>query len=103
MNGAYVLTGIPFGDRPIQLPGGELVRRLVLQNQVMVGSVNAAPDHYRMAVKDLAAGHVRWGERVAALITHRHNYNDFASALQHHGIDEIKTVVEWSKAKAEVR
>ncbi len=102
VNGAYVLTGIPFGDRPIQLPGGELVRRLVLQNQVMVGSVNAAPDHYRMAVKDLAAGHVRWGERIGALITNRHNFTDFASALQHHGVDEIKTVVEWSTAKVEV-
>jgi len=97
VNGAYVLTGIPFGDRPIQLSGADLIRRLVLQNQVMVGSVNAAPDHFRMAVRDLAAAHVRWGDHIAGLITHRHPFTDFASALQHHGPDEIKTVVEWSK------
>ena len=97
VNGAYVLTGIPFGDRPIQLSGAELIRHLVLQNQVMVGSVNAAPDHFRRAVNDLAQAHVRWGDHIAALITHRHGYTDFVSSLQHHGSDEIKTVVEWSK------
>jgi threonine dehydrogenase-like Zn-dependent dehydrogenase len=90
VNGAYVLTGIPFGDRPIQLSGAELVRRLVLQNQVMVGSVNAAPDHFRTAVHDLSEVHARWGDHIAGLITHRHQFNDYASALQHHGPDEIK-------------
>lgn len=97
VNGAYVLTGIPFGDRPIQLSGADLVRRLVLQNQVMLGSVNAAPDHYRTAVHDLAESHVRWGEHITALITNRHPFNDFATALQRHGADEIKTVVEWAQ------
>ena len=37
---AYVVTGIPGGDRPLQIPGAELIRQLVLNNQVMLGSVN---------------------------------------------------------------
>ena len=98
VNGAYVLTGIPFGDRPVELSGAQLIRRLVLGNQVMVGSVNAAPDHFHSAVSDLAQAYARWGDHVTALITNRHEFTDFEVALQHHGQDEIKTVVEWKNA-----
>ena len=54
LNGVYVLTGIPGGDWPLQIPGAELVRQLVLDNQVMLGSVNAARGHFQMAADDLA-------------------------------------------------
>ena len=56
LNGMYVLTGIPGGDRPLQISGAELIRQLVLDNQVMLGSVNAARGHFQMAVDDLASG-----------------------------------------------
>ena len=92
----YVLTGIPGGDRPINLDGAELIRRLVLQNQVMLGSVNAARDHYQMAVDDLAQAHLTWGEHVTQLITNHHPFADFDSALHQHTADEIKAVIEWS-------
>ena len=52
-NGVYVLTGIPGGDRPLNIPGAQLIRELVLDNQAMLGSVNAARDHYQLAVDDL--------------------------------------------------
>lgn len=94
--GVYVLTGIPGGTRPIQIPGGELVRRLVLDNQVMIGSVNAAPAHWEMAVSDLALACAQWGDHVAGLITHRHAADDFAAALDHHDSDAIKVVLEWN-------
>lgn len=97
LNGIYVLTGIPAGSRPLDIPGAELIRQLVLDNQVMLGSVNASPDHYRMAVDDLVKAQARWGEQVAGLVTHRHHFTDFAEGLKHHGDDEIKVVVEWSK------
>ncbi|MBV6423538.1 MAG: L-threonine 3-dehydrogenase [Steroidobacteraceae bacterium] len=95
-SGVYVLTGIPGGARSIQVPGAELVRQLVLDNQVMIGSVNAAPAHWEMAVGDLAAAHRLWGDHVARLISHRHPADDFEVALDHHGTDEIKVVLEWS-------
>jgi glucose 1-dehydrogenase len=95
-NGVYVLTGIPGGDRPLELQGAELIRRLVLQNQVMLGSVNASRDHYQMAVDDLTLAHGLWGEHVAQLITNRHPFTDFDTALHQHGADEIKAVVEWN-------
>ncbi len=95
-DGVCVLTGIPGGDRPLQVPGAEIVRTLVLNNQVMVGSVNAAIDHYRMAVDDLQQAQTTWGTHVTKLISHRHPFPDFAPAFQHHGDDEIKAVIEWS-------
>ena len=95
MNGVYAVTGIPSGDRPLSLSGAEFMRRLVLRNQVMVGSVNASRDHFKLAVNDLVLAQARWPQRVADLITHRHSYGDFESAFQHHGSDEIKVVLEW--------
>jgi glucose 1-dehydrogenase len=95
-NGVYVLTGIPGGDRPLQIPGAELIRGFVLNNQVMAGSVNAARDHFQMAVDDLFAAHLRWGKHLAGLITSRHPCTEFAAALGHRSVDEIKVVVEWT-------
>ncbi len=100
IDGAYVLTGIPGGERPLQIQGADLMRRLVLNNQVMVGSVNAARDHYQMAVEDLSQARFRWGDLVQQLITHRHPYQDFQAALGHHGDDEIKVVLEWASSQS---
>lgn len=95
-DGACVLTGIPGGDRPLQVPGAEIIRRLVLNNQILVGSVNAARDHFQMAIEDLAAARLRWGRHVERLITHRHRPAEAEAALAAHPADEIKAVVEWT-------
>jgi threonine dehydrogenase-like Zn-dependent dehydrogenase len=94
-NGVYVLTGIPGGDRPLELQGAELIRQLVLQNQVMLGSVNAARDHFQMAVDDLMHAALLWGEHLEKLITNHHSHADFDAALHQHTPDEIKAVIEW--------
>lgn len=96
VNGVYVLTGIPGGDRPLQIPGAELVRRLVLGNQVMLGSVNASRDHFQMAVDDLFGARHRWGDHIEKLITHRYRPEEFEKALKSHPADEIKSVIEWT-------
>ncbi|MGO9410718.1 MAG: glucose 1-dehydrogenase [Spirochaetia bacterium] len=96
-NGIYVLTGIPGGDRPLQLDGAELIRRLVLQNQVMVGSVNASRDHFQMAVDDLGQARTVWPRLVEGLITARRPYTDFAAALSRHDPDEVKVTLEWGR------
>ncbi len=94
-NGVYVLTGIPGGSRPLEIAGAELMRRLVLDNQVMIGSVNAARDHFQIALDDLALARLRWGGHVENLITNRHRYSDCAAARAAHEADEIKAVIEW--------
>jgi threonine dehydrogenase-like Zn-dependent dehydrogenase len=95
LDGVYVLTGIPGGDRVLQLSGADLMRQLVLDNQAMIGSVNAARDHFQMAVDDLERARARWGDHVAKLITTHHPTADFAAALDQHEPGDIKVVVEW--------
>ncbi len=95
-SGLYVLTGIPGGDRPLELDGAQLIRELVLDNQLMVGSVNAARDHYQMAVDDLETAGLLWGDHVAKLITHHFGYADFQAAFALNTPDAIKVVIEWA-------
>jgi threonine dehydrogenase-like Zn-dependent dehydrogenase len=95
MNGLYVLTGIPGGDRPMNIEGATLMRQLVLRNQVMVGSVNASRKHFQMAVDDLGRARKTWGNAIGQMITDRFPYTQFAEALSLHSTDEIKTVLEW--------
>ena len=95
LNGVYVITGIPGGDHPLQIQGAELVRQLVLDNQVMLGSVNAARGHFQMGADDLFQAHLRWGNHIAALITNRYTYSQFTASVSHHSPNAIKEVVEW--------
>jgi len=97
-NGVYVLTGIPGGSRPLQIQGAELIRRLVLGNQVMAGSVNASRAHFQLAVDDLLRARCAWGDHVDRLVSHRLPFQEFREALTRHDPDEIKVVLEWSKS-----
>ena len=96
LNGMYVLTGIPGGNRPLQISGAELIRQLVLDNQIMLGSVNAARGHFQMAADDLAQAPLRWGTQIAGLITNRYSPDRFAGLMDRHQSDAIKEVVEWA-------
>ena len=98
LNGVYVLTGIPGGDRPLQIAGAELVRQLVLGNQVLLGSVNAGRGHFQMAADDLAQAHRHWPGHVQGLITDRHPAGRFAESVDHHQPNTIKEVIEWGAA-----
>lgn len=93
-NGIYILIGIPAGHCVASLPA----RDLVLENQVLIGIVNAARGHFRMAVDDLVHAHDRWPGHLERLITHRYAPADAATALHGHPEDEIKAVVEWGHA-----
>jgi threonine dehydrogenase-like Zn-dependent dehydrogenase len=97
LNGAYVLTGIPGGDRPLQIPGAALVRQLVLDNQIMLGSVNAARGHFQIGARDLEQAHLRWGAHLDGLITQRYTPDQFVGSADQHEPDSIKQVVEWAQ------
>ncbi len=94
-NGSYILVGIPGHEREIPVPGAELMRRFVLNNQVLIGSVNAAPTHFQLAVRDLRNAYAQWGPHLDRLITHQYQPSQFAAAFFQHEPDEIKTVVDW--------
>ena len=95
INGIYVATGIPGGDRPLTVAAGNLIQQLVLKNQVVLGSVNASIHHYQMAVDDLEACMQKWPQSITAVITEKIPFTDFTAAFHDHGPDEIKLVVTW--------
>ncbi|MGZ8544826.1 MAG: zinc-binding dehydrogenase, partial [Flavisolibacter sp.] len=98
VNGIYVATGIPHGHRPVTVMAGDLMKQLVLKNQILLGSVNASLEHYNMAVTSLEACQLRWPEAIGQIITEKIPYTDFASALHQHDPDEIKVVVDWKSS-----
>jgi len=100
LNGIYLLTGIPGGDRPLQIDGPALMRTLVLNNQAIVGSVNASRDHYQMAASDLETAGMRWPGHVEKLVTRLHPREEFAAALAPPERDEIKTVIQWATPRS---
>ena len=82
-----MLTGIPGGDRPLQIPGASLIRQLVLKNQLMLGSINAAQQ-----------AHLKWGALPDQLITQHYTPEEFIASQDHQGPNSIKQVVEWATA-----
>lgn len=96
VNGIYVMTGIPHGDRPVCITGAELMRQIVLKNQLILGSVNASTYHFALAVEDLLAAQKKWGELLDELITTRISYQHFKEAMDLRSEDDIKTVITWT-------
>jgi glucose 1-dehydrogenase len=96
INGVYVATGIPAGERPMNIMAGNIMQQLVLKNQLILGSVNASVDHYKMAVKDLEACMKQWPDAIKSVITGKIPFTQFNEALHAHSANEIKVVVDWT-------
>lgn len=96
INGIYVVTGIPAGERPVTVMAGRVMQQMVLKNQIVLGSVNASPAHYKMAVDDLVASLERWPDVIKNVITEKIPFTNFHEALHQHNANEIKVVVDWT-------
>lgn len=99
VNGIYVMTGIPHGDRPICITGAEMMKQLVLMNQIILGTVNASTTHYAQAIEDLQRAKATWGELVDEIITARLPFQQFREALDLRSQNDIKTVLQWSQGR----
>lgn len=97
VNGVYVITGIPEGERPVSIPGARLMKQMVLKNQILLGSVNAGKDHYRQAVDDLQQIFEKWPAMIKTLVTSEYAYEDYRQALLHHSENDIKVVIRWNE------
>ena len=95
INGIYVLSGIPGGNRPVNILGDELIRKMVLMNHVWLGSVNASIQHYEMAISDLQKAKLKWKEPIEEIITNKFHYTDFVKAFEVDSSNSIKTIIEW--------
>jgi threonine dehydrogenase-like Zn-dependent dehydrogenase len=70
-NGVFVFTGVPAIKGPAEVDTDRLMRSIVLQNQALIGSVNAGRDAFERAVQDLGVFLERWPEAVRSLISGR--------------------------------
>jgi threonine dehydrogenase-like Zn-dependent dehydrogenase len=95
INGIYALTGIPEGERPVTIMGNELMRQMVLKNQILLGSVNASKEHFNIAVDDLLNAKRKWGGLIDKLITEKVPVNNYSKLFEKPSPDEIKVVTEW--------
>ena len=73
----------------------DLGREVVLENNVIVGSVNANRRHFYRGAQALAAADRDW---LARLITRRVPPEDVAQALER-GPDDIKVVIDFPGAE----
>jgi threonine dehydrogenase-like Zn-dependent dehydrogenase len=91
VNGVFVSTGVPAVGKPIEVEAQQIMRNLVLSNQVMCGTVNAGRASFEEGLQDLAAFMVHFPDAVRALITARVPLDDARDAVLSRG--GIKTVV----------
>jgi len=72
INGVFVLTGVPGLQAFIEADPARTMRDMVLKNQVLLGTVNAGPDAFAAALRDLDAFRRRWPAVVGTLIADRY-------------------------------
>ena len=89
-SGIVCLTGVSSGRRLLRVDAAGLNNELVLENNVVFGSVNANRRHYAHAAAALATADPEWLER---LITRRIPLDRWQDAYEPAG-DDIKVVVQ---------
>ncbi|MFC1969456.1 theronine dehydrogenase, partial [Chloroflexota bacterium] len=90
----YVMTGIPRDEILIQLDAAHILRQIVRNNQVLVGSVNSNRSHFEMALSDIGKMESRFHGMLSRMITHRYRLEDCEKAFGPRGPEHLKTVIE---------
>ncbi|MFL5347585.1 MAG: glucose 1-dehydrogenase [Hyalangium sp.] len=80
-NGIFIFTGVPGRKEPLELEGAALLKQMVLHNQVVLGTVNAADMDFDAALEDLERFHARWPGRLERMITARHPPEEFIQVV----------------------
>lgn len=88
--GIVCLTGVSAAGRTLSMDPGALNREIVLENDVVVGSVNANLSHYRAGADALARADADW---LQGLITRRVPLERAADAIAGND-DDIKVVID---------
>lgn len=91
-SGITCLTGVSEGGAGQSVDAGALNRAIVLENDVVFGSVNANRRHYEAAAAALARADPGW---LAGLVTREVPLAQFESALERRA-DDVKVVLDLS-------
>lgn len=87
--GIVCLTGVSSAGRKLEFDTGAANREIVLENDVVFGSVNANLHHYRLAAAALADADTGW---LSGLISRRVPLTRFADAFERRD-DDVKVVL----------
>jgi glucose 1-dehydrogenase len=88
--GILCLLGVSAVGRSMTIDPGQANNRLVLENDVIFGSVNANAGHWAMAAEALGAADREWLSR---LVSRRVPLSSFDDAFDHQS-DDIKVVID---------
>jgi threonine dehydrogenase-like Zn-dependent dehydrogenase len=91
-SGVVCLTGVSSGGISLSLDAGDLNRYIVLENEAIVGSVNANKKHYGQASEYLSKADPNWLEQ---LITRRVKPANFKEAFEH-SHDDVKVIIDFA-------
>jgi threonine dehydrogenase-like Zn-dependent dehydrogenase len=80
-NSILVFTGVPGTQAHQELDTDTLMRHMVLNNQVILGTVNADDEAYEMALRHIQGFTERWPQAVDALISGRYPLDAFRDLL----------------------
>jgi threonine dehydrogenase-like Zn-dependent dehydrogenase len=95
-NAVFVFTGVPGRKAPIPVDTDEIMRNMVLNNQLVLGSVNAPPMAFESAIKHLGAFRERWADTIRSVITARFPIDRALDALKAHagGVKNVVAVAQ---------
>ena len=80
-NGVFVFTGIPAPETRLEIDSDILMRRIVLENLAIVGTVNADRKAFEDAIADLGEFKKRWPETIKKVISGRYDISDHQELL----------------------
>jgi len=92
-NGVLCLLSVTGGDTQNAEPIDLINQRLVLGNQVVFGSVNANPRHFKMGVKDFVTIQKKWPGVLNRLLTNKIPWQDHKTWFTERG-SGIKSTLE---------
>lgn len=88
------LTGVSHGGSTAPVDLGAINRRIVLENDVVFGSVNANRTHYELGATALADADRTWLDR---LLTRRVPLSSWTDAITARGDEDVKVVVDLTR------
>jgi threonine dehydrogenase-like Zn-dependent dehydrogenase len=80
-NAMFVFTGVPGRKAPIPFDLTDLMKEMVLKNQLVFGTVNAGPNHFRSSISDLERFNHKFPQAVRDLITARISLDQYAAPI----------------------
>ncbi len=97
-NSVYLLMGVPrAAENNVCFDANSMLRHIVRQNQVILGSVNSNAEHFRRATEFVRRANAQFDHILERAITHRFTLEQYEQAFDRRD-DRLKVVFDISKS-----